>query len=167
MCKGNKVRTVRELRKLLKHPRARRRWSTARRKAVFGFTEKAVRKNLVKHNFCGRIVYVHKKIVPSLKRVEARIRAYERKHKLEAWVPSDVQCFNWRKVRGGTSLSRHAHAIALDIHPSKNAYYPRYTGKKNQTTDIPARVFNAFLADGYGCGVEWDAPLDVMHVEYC
>lgn len=166
MCKGKKIRTVKTLRKLLKHPRARRRWSLARRKAVFGLTEKAVRNQLVKHTFCGTTRWVHKKIVRSLERVEARIRAAEKANGYPKWVPEDLQCFNWRQSAAG-GLSRHAHACALDIHPAANGVFPRYTGRDDQATDIPARVFNAFLAEGWGVGVEWDQPLDVMHVEYC
>ena len=162
------VRTVKDMREKLHAGAMKQRvWSTLRRKAVFGMSEASVRKQLQTVTFCGKKVAVHKKIVASLAAVEHDIRAHEKAHKEEAWVPDRIDCFSWRPIRGGTSLSRHAHAVALDINPRTNAYHTSYTGSASQTTDIPIRVFQAFKDHGWTLGVEWNKPLDSMHVQYC
>ena len=142
-----------------------RNWSLARRKLVFGFSEKAVRKNLASVMFCGAHVTCHRKIHPSVKRIEARIRAAEKKHGWPKWSPHRVDCFNWRPIRGGTTLSRHSHAIAFDIDPATNKSYARYTGK--ETADIPVHVIQAFVDEGWTWGGDWNSPCDVMHFQYC
>jgi hypothetical protein len=58
------VRTVKEARTMLRHPVKPREWSLWRRKVVFGFTEKAVRKQLAPVWFCGMQVTCHKKVHP-------------------------------------------------------------------------------------------------------
>jgi hypothetical protein len=161
------ARTVKEARQMLRHPVKPRDWGVWKRKTVFGFTEKAVRKQLKPVWFCGVQINCHVKIHPSVNRVEALIVKSEKHNGWPAWKPDRVDCFNWRPVRGGTSLSRHAHAIAFDIDPKTNKNYDHYTGKSNQTTDIPVHVLNAFLAEGWVLGIEWNSPLDVMHFQYC
>jgi hypothetical protein len=91
----------------------------------------------------------------------------EEKHDWPKWEPMRVDCFNWRNIRGGSSLSRHAHGIAFDIDPRTNKYHDHYTGAKSQTTDIPIHVLNAILAEGGTLGIEWNDPLDTMHVQMC
>ena len=161
------IRHVKEARKMLAHPVTLRKWSTLKRKAVFGFTANAVRRQLATMDFCGYKVTCHRKIHPAMNRVEARIRKAEAKHDWPEWTPARMECFNWRTIRGGTSLSRHAHAIAFDIDPKHNGYFTRYDPhNEKQTTNIPVHVLNAFLAEGFTLGIEWNAPLDVMHIQY-
>lgn len=140
-------------------------WSTLRRSLHYGATENAVRKRLEVIKFCGEHVAVHRLIVGPLSRVESRIRAYEKRHPdLTPWHPKRVECFNWRKVRGGTTLSHHAHAVALDIDPDTNQYHAEFTNKA--TCDIPKRVIQAFLDEGWTWGGNWNKPLDPMHMQW-
>lgn len=157
-------RTVKEVRAQLKRS-AYSAWSLTKRKVVYGFTEAQVRRNLVRVSFCGRGVWVHKRMAPSLSRAGAAIREYERKHPdtTKKWVPDRVDGFAWRTIRGGKSLSRHAHGIAIDIEPATNPSYRRYNS--TITTTIPLRVINALRAEGWQWGGEWDAPCDTMHFQ--
>lgn len=139
------------------------RWSTARRKAVYGWTEKSVRRQLVRIDFLGRSVYVHKKVAPRLIAAHKEVRRREKEFGWSKYVPKSVQCFNWRNARGSNTLSRHAHAIAIDIEPSTNPMYKQYNGRITMT--IPVRVVRALKNQGFKPGLEWNAPCDTMHFE--
>lgn len=157
-------RTVKEARELAGPRPKNPTWGVLRRKAVFGRTKAAVRRNLIGTTFCGKRVAVHRKVVKSLHRVEQRIRKAEKANGWATWKPEVLQCFNWRVVRGGTSLSRHAHAIALDIDPAHNKMSAKYD--RHDTTTLPVRVIKAFEAEGWTWGGRWDAPCDPMHFQY-
>lgn len=139
-------------------------WTVAARKARYGRNASAVRKQLVPIVFCGRKVMVHKKVKKNLLSVAQQIRLHEHDHGYERWVPSTIECFNWRVIRGGSSLSRHAHAIALDIDHGDNPSYARYQATKSQTTH-PAYVVQAFRDHRWKWGGEWDQPCDTMHFQ--
>jgi hypothetical protein len=157
-------RTVKAMRSLLKPAKTRYvAWGVLHRKAVYGATERAVRKQLVTIVWCGKSITVHRKEVVSLKRVEDRIRRKEKAKGYKTWTPRRVDTFNWRPVRGGKSLSRHAHAIALDIDPESNRMHAHYNGVI--TTTLPARVVQAFIDEGWSWGGNWTAPCDPMHMQ--
>lgn len=157
-------RTVKETRSLLKKPETKtRNWTTARCLVYFG-NRKRVEASLIRVKFCDRSVKVHKKVAPSLARVEARIRAAEKKNHWKRWVPDDLQSYAYRRKRGGRLLSRHAFC-AIDIEPSENPSYAYY-GPHCRTT-IPVRVIQAFLDEGWTWGGNWNRPCDTMHVSYC
>ena len=166
MLKTNKERyerTVKLARELAGPKPKGQRWGVLRRKAVYGHTKSSVRKSLIATEFCGKRIVVHRKVVKSLHAVQTRIRKAEETNGWARWTPEVLQCFNWRVVRGGTSLSRHAHAIALDIDPKDNGMSAHYD-KRDKTT-IPIRVIKAFEAEGWTWGGRWDAPCDAMHFE--
>ena len=88
-------------------------WPTWLRNRVYGNTEAKVRSRLRKITWCGVPVSVHYKVADNLRYVQGDIRKWEADHGYEAWQPDTVECFNWQPIRGGSTLSRHAHAIAL------------------------------------------------------
>lgn len=133
-------------------------WGTIKRKSVYGWTEAQVRRQLVSVEFCGEHVTVHRKIAAELEHIQGHIRRWERLNKAERWTPERIEAFNWRAIRGGTSLSRHAHAIALDIDPAHNAY-------NGSTTNIPRHVLQIFINHGWCWGGSWKSPVDPMHLQ--
>jgi hypothetical protein len=69
-------------------------------------------------------------------------------------------CFNPRLLRGanaGTSVSRHAWGIAIDLNPSSN----RYGGP----VSLPPKVGDVFRSWGFAWGAGWTVP-DGMHFEW-
>lgn len=159
------IRTVHDTRNMLhKAAIAPIAWGTIHRSLVFGGSAKAVRKQLVTVTFCGRSVAVHKKIVAPLARVQTRIRLAEKKHGWGMWLAKDVECFNWRNVRGGSTLSHHAHAVAIDIDPKDNPMHSHYDAK--MTTTIPVHVIQAFMDEGWTWGGNWNSPVDCMHMQW-
>lgn len=133
-------------------------WTTLKRKAVYGWTEASVRRQLVTVNFCGKTVSVHRLVASDLRHISATIRRWEHLNKKPHWVPKRIEAFNWRPIRNGKSLSRHAHAIAVDIDPVTNVY----NGTK---TDLPRHVIQIFINHGWAWGGNWNSPTDAMHFQ--
>lgn len=86
----------------------------------------------------------------------------------------NTSCFNYRRVTGGTGLSKHALGRAIDINPRINPYFKGATvlppGAKYDptapgtlTADHP--VTKAFLARGWVWGGNWTSPKDYQHFE--
>ena len=159
------MKTLQQARTMIRPPVNKpRQWNPLKRRQQFGYTANQVRSNLRRMTWCGKTIYVHAKVVDSLERVEKRIREVEKARHWERWEPDRVDVFCWRPIRNGSSLSRHAHAIALDIDPSKNGYYPSY--RPNITIDLPMRVIQAFIDEGWTWGGNWNKPCDPMHFQY-
>lgn len=158
-------RTVQDVRGRTSPRPYHRTWSQAKCKLIFGATEAAVRRNLVSLIWCGKKITVHKKVVPSLKRIEESVRSYEKAHGKPKWVPERVDTFNWRPIRGGTTLSKHSFGVALDINPADNPYYHTYNSKL--TMNLPLHVIRAFQAEKWDTGYWWNSPCDTMHISYC
>lgn len=151
---------VSKMRSLLRWPGKVRyvAWSTLRRKMVYGYTESQVRSRLTRISLFGVGVAVHRKAAPVFIKWNTQVRAYERAHGLKPWYARDIQCFNWRVIRGGTSLSRHAHAIAVDIDPARNVY-------NGEVTTIPSYVIQIGVDCGLDWGGRWHDPVDPMHFQ--
>ena len=133
-------------------------WSTLKRKSVYGWTEASVRRQLVPVLLLGKRIYVHRKIAADVTAIENAVRRYESAHGRPHWNATRIDVFNWRPIRGGTSLSRHAHAIALDINPVQN---PMGATK----TTLPSYVVQIIVDHGFDWGGRWQSPVDPMHFQ--
>lgn len=103
----------------------------------------------------------HVEVVPYLRAAFAELAS---RVMLDALDVADFRraggCFNPRLLRGanaGTSVSRHAWGIAIDLNPSSN----RYGGP----VSIPAEVGEVFRSWGFAWGAGWTVP-DGMHFEW-
>lgn len=103
----------------------------------------------------------HAAVVPYLRAAFAELAARGMLDEIDA---ADFRraggCFNPRLQRGanaGTSVSRHAWGIAIDLDPSTN----RYGGP----VSIPSEVGEVFRSWGFAWGAGWTVP-DGMHFEW-
>lgn len=62
-------------------------------------------------------------------------------------------CFNYRRKRGGSSLSTHSWGIAIDINGAENAFQQRTTTFSNTALDIMEK--HGFLSGGRAWGKDW------------
>lgn len=132
--------------------------STLYKKLHLGWSARVVRRRLVKVEFLGEHIWVHRKIVKRLAAVEKLIRRFEKVHKVDRYHPTVIQTFCWRRIRGGKNLSNHSWGIALDIDPAKNP-------QGAHLTTIPPHVVNAFRRMGFRWGGVYQSKPDVMHFE--
>ena len=109
-------------------------------------------------------VRCHKLIAPNLKAVFTDLLAEYGLEKIqELGIDLYGGCFNYRKMRGGSSWSKHAWGIAIDLDPARN------TLKETKRTARFARpeykpMIDIFYKHGFiNLGVEKD--YDWMHWE--
>ena len=109
-------------------------------------------------------VRCHKLIAPNLKAVFTDLLAHYGYDKIkELGIDLYGGCFNYRKMRGGSALSKHAFGIAIDLDPARN------TLKETKKTARFARpeykpMIDIFYKHGFiGLGIEKD--YDWMHWE--
>lgn len=109
-------------------------------------------------------VRCHKLIAPNLKAVLVDLLAHYGLEKIkELGIDLYGGCFNYRKMRGGSSWSKHAWGIAIDLDPARN------TLKETKKTARFARaeykpMIDIFYKHGFiSLGVEKD--YDWMHFE--
>lgn len=108
-------------------------------------------------------ISVHKKCADALSRaliaVSKITTAEERKqYQLDRFGG----VFNFRRKRGGTSLSTHSWAIAIDLAPALNGFGVKYGSRPNM---MPMKVVEAFEAEGATWGGLWSNP-DAMHFQF-
>lgn len=109
-------------------------------------------------------VRCHKLIAPNLKAVLVDLLEHYGIDKIkELGIDLYGGCFNYRKMRGGSSWSKHAWGIAIDLDPARN------TLKETKKTARFARaeykpMIDIFYKHGFiSLGVEKD--YDWMHFE--
>ena len=109
-------------------------------------------------------VRCHKLIAPNLKAVFTDLLAHYGHDKIkELGIDLYGGCFNYRKMRGGSALSKHAFGIAIDLDPARN------TLKETKKTARFARpeykpMIDIFYKHGFiGLGIE--KGYDWMHWE--
>lgn len=137
---------------------------------VLGSSEQDVQSQLVTlPNFLGR------KNIPVHKHAEDAFRAVQEEvdSKLPGWKGENVWTFNWRQVKGSSTMSLHAWGIAVDVNPKTCPRYEKIT--RNQgiedkcDCDIPDVVVQAFLNHGFswlgGTGYNGGKSCDAMHFE--
>lgn len=80
-------------------------------------------------------------------------------------------CFNYRRARGGSTLSDHAWAIAVDINPDANGNHQTWkAGSKgsNGTYQMPKEAVRIFQRHGFQVGFKRSngTRRDMMHIAY-
>lgn len=74
-------------------------------------------------------------------------------------------CFNNRKMRGGSSLSTHACAVAVDIDPERNQY--RWGADRATLDGAEYMKFWEFVADEGALSLGRARNIDWMHFQFC
>ncbi len=106
-----------------------------------------------------------------------------------AMADNNTSAFNGRAITGGTTWSKHAYGLAIDINPIQNPYLsftpdtgtakilPPSSAERfiNRRTILPNKdprpgmaesVINIFAQYGFlTWGGEWDSPIDYQHFE--
>jgi hypothetical protein len=121
----------------------------------------------VRTRFLGLSVRVHRKIVPMLDRVAARIsKAREHDATLQPFLQRLSGGFAQRTIAGTDRLSAHAFGIAIDLDKSKSDYWRwQPMGPHRWRNRIPQAIVDAFEAEGFIWGGRW-YHYDTMHFEY-
>lgn len=90
--------------------------------------------------------------------------------------------FNWRYIKGSTTLSNHSTGMAVDINPLYNPYYLSRQGREtvqpqsgkpylDRTSDYPYKIqegdrcYDLFIGHGFTWGGDWQSPKDYQHFE--
>ncbi|MBO4826372.1 MAG: M15 family metallopeptidase [Prevotella sp.] len=138
-------------------------------KKMYGDSKAAVRKNLVKVNWFGRMIPFTRVNGAS---VQLRKVAYElaRLPHLRHYL-TNASSFNWRKVRGANRQSAHSYGIAIDINTVFSDYWLWKNPNCTETDTliyqnrIPKEIVNVFEKYGFIWGGRW-YHYDTMHFEY-
>jgi hypothetical protein len=143
-----------------------------------GRTRREIEALLVRMDFLGKSIVIHRNIAEALKRVEASIRAAGDRE-TAAFINSAGQIggYNWREIRGSSRMSYHSWGLAVDIQPKdtggKGIYWLWERARSENWMILPLerrwsppdRVIAAFEHEGFIWGGKW--PLyDNMHFEY-
>ncbi len=112
--------------------------------------------------FMGHRVTMHKNVIPSLQRINAR------------WQQMGGHGF-YRVISVGgyrQSPGWHGYGLALDINPDQNPHckpnnpdprWPQCGGQNILITDMPPAFRQLFLSEGWGWGGNWNSSKDAMH----
>ena len=121
-------------------------------------------KELVRVDFAGHKVLVHKRAPAAFARVSTRIAALVAADKtLAPFVARLGGTFNARNIAGTDRPSAHSYGIAIDLNDAMSDYWRwEKNGWKNR---IPQAIVDAFEAEGFIWGGRW-YHFDTMHFEY-
>ena len=134
-------------------------------RATYGATEGAVRAALVKVDFLGEKVRVHRRIVEPLAKVTRRLEALLAKEpKLKPFFTTLGGTFNFRNIAGTERLSMHSYGVAIDLNVARSAYW-RWDKPPRWKNKFPQSIVDAFEAEGFIWGGRW-FHYDTMHFEY-
>ncbi len=123
---------------------------------------------LVRIDFLGQKLTVHRKVAPAFARVAARLgRALRADPGLGPFLEHLGGTYNPRKIAGTDRPSAHSYGISIDINVARSHYWrSRARGTpilwRNQ---IPQAIVDAFEAEGFIWGGRW-YHYDTMHFEY-
>lgn len=143
--------------------------SECQKKLIYGCSEDEVENNLITINFLNKDIDVHRLHRDQFERVNNRIREYEKKHKLEQYVPSKIMTFSWRLTRGNVTLSNHSFGIAIDLDWHNNPItndvneIKKWELSKNR---LPAYVIKAFVAEGAAWGGNQNNLKEYHHFQF-
>ncbi|HKL85801.1 MAG TPA: M15 family metallopeptidase [Treponemataceae bacterium] len=145
-----------------------------------GATRRKIESQLIRFDYLGKRVSVHKKIEAPLKRVESRINILANEFpevRLFIDTIESIDGYNWREVRDTNSRSNHSWGIAIDILPKgwgkKNIYWNWLSYWNDlwmlipldQRWMPPLSVIRIFEEEGFIWGGKWHL-WDNMHFEY-
>ena len=92
----------------------------------------------------------------------------------QSMLCDNTSAFNYRKVTGGKSLSRHAYGFAIDINPVQNPYIKGgivlpegavYNPHSSGTLTCTCPVVKTFKRLGWTWGGKWKSLKDYQHFE--
>jgi D-alanyl-D-alanine carboxypeptidase-like protein len=122
-------------------------------------------KELVKIDFVGHKVLVHKKAADAFARVSARLaKLVATDAKLKPFVEKLGGTFNARNIAGTDRPSAHSYGIAVDLNDALSDYW-RWAKGGAWRNRIPQAIVDAFEAEGFIWGGRW-YHFDTMHFEY-
>lgn len=95
---------------------------------------------------------------------------------------NNTSCFNYRVVKGTTSLSKHSYGLAIDVNPLYNPYIHTMNGKtvcepagskkySDRSKDFPYKItrkdkcFKLFTRHGFSWGGDWNTKKDYQHFQ--
>jgi hypothetical protein len=141
-----------------------------------GLERQKIEALLVRIDFLGEKVSVHRDIAGAMKRIDEEIRKWEGAKTFIASIKS-IGGYNWREIAGTQRMSYHSWGLAIDIQPKslggKAIYWQWERGRNNDWMLVPLEsrwnppdpVIGAFEKEGFIWGGKW--PLyDNMHFEY-
>jgi hypothetical protein len=119
---------------------------------------------LVRIEFAGHQVLVHKKAQPAFERVARRIATLVAADRsLAPFVARLGGTFNPRNIAGTDRPSAHSYGIAIDLNDALSDYW-RWE-KRGWHNRFPQALVDAFEAEGFIWGGRW-FHFDTMHFEY-
>ena len=92
----------------------------------------------------------------------------------QSMLSNNTSAFNYRKVTGGKTLSKHAYGFAIDINPVQNPYIKGnivlpsdavYDTAKPGTFTYDSPVVRTFIRLGWTWGGNWKSLKDYQHFE--
>jgi hypothetical protein len=127
-----------------------------------------IKNNLVKIEFLGHKVLVHKKVWKYFNMVDIMIEKLKADDEIQ-YCFDVVQTYCNRQMRGSKNKSLHSWGIAVDINPATNGYYIGWQatekGRHLWKRDIPLKVIQVFENNGFIWGGRWKTIKDFMHFE--
>lgn len=137
--------------------------------ALYGNNKAAVRSQLHVVPLAGRSVLFSSSTgaAHALRKVGTALDALlQRDPKMRAWVLPLGGTFLWRNVAGEERLSPHSFGVAVDLNPSKGAYW-RWSGGVSHPAQklYPSEIVKIFEDNGFVWGGKW-REYDLMHFEY-
>jgi hypothetical protein len=141
-----------------------------------GLERKEIEARLVRVDFLGYRVTVHRGIAEPLKRVDAEIRKWGGARDFISSIGS-IDGFSWRQIAGTQRMSYHSWGLAVDILPKRlggKAIYWMWEMEKTKDWMLiplenrwnpPRQVIEAFEKEGFIWGGKWPV-YDNMHFEY-
>ena len=122
-------------------------------------------KDLVRIDFLGHKVQVHKKAAAAFTRVAARLGKLVAADKsLAPFVARLGGTFNARNIAGTDRPSAHSYGIAIDLNDALSDYW-RWEKGGAWRNRIPQAIVDAFEAEGFIWGGRW-YHFDTMHFEW-
>jgi peptidoglycan LD-endopeptidase CwlK len=92
----------------------------------------------------------------------------------QSMMSNNTSAFNYRKVTGGKTLSKHSYGFAIDINPVQNPYIKGnivlppnavYDTAKPGTLTYDSPVVKTFIRLGWTWGGSWKSLKDYQHFE--